>query len=343
MQKKDKALPDVSFIIPTLNAGRWLPRCLGAIRSQDYPRDQVEILIADGGSTDNTRRIARSFGARIIENPDILHEPGKARASKAASGRILFFTDADNILSSTDWLRHMTRPVLENPGMPIRGLLPQTLPPPDWNSFDRYLGFLSTDPFTWFVYRWASAPREYGNHYTAVISAGAYTVYKFPAVDHPLLGLSQGFGTLGGFVRGQTAKNDDILSGIKMIEEGGLIAYVSEAGIYHYHVTGIRQFVSKYTWRIRNNFQQTVKGMGLVHRQKYFGWQRKLRQILFPLYALTVFGPVTDTAYLYYTYRDPAVLWHPAACIVLSLVILKESALFLLGIRIRPGKYGNSA
>ena len=246
--------------------------CLKAIRDQKYPQNKIEIVVADGGSIDKTIKIAKKYKARVIPNPEILHEPGKAKASEVATGEILFFTDADNILSNNKWVSSMIRPYLENKN--IKGFLPQTLPPKKWNSFDRYMGYLSTDPFTWFIYRWASTPRTFGSLYTPIKETKYYKIYRFDIRNHPLLGLSQGFGTVAGFKREKLGHSDDILSGIKLISEGGLIVFVPNAGVYHYHVRSFNDFLKKYTWRIRNNLYQKVKGMGLVNRQKYLNNSR---------------------------------------------------------------------
>lgn len=339
MQKYTNRLPKVTFIIPTLNASRYLPMCLRAIRSQEYPQNKIEIIIADGGSTDTTLSIAKKYNAKVIANPEVLHEPGKARASKVATGKILFFTDADNELSSKKWVTDMVQAYMENKDLPILGFLSQTIPPPNWNSFDRYMGYISTDPFTWFVYRWASTPRTYGKLYAPIRQTTKYAIYKFNPKNHPLLGLSQGFGTLSSFKRENIGHNDDILSGIKLIHEG-LVAYVPSAGIYHYHVSSVSEFLGKYAWRIRNNFLQKVKGMGIINRQKYFSPIRKVRQILFPFYSISILFPIIDSLQLFRIYKDPVVFWHPIACLLLTGLIMKEALLYITGTTRSLGSYG---
>lgn len=333
-------LPKVSFIIPTLNASKFLPACLKAIKSQNYPKDKIEIIVADGGSTDSTRQIARKYNARIIDNPEVLHEPGKARASSVATGKIFFFTDSDNELSNTNWVKDMTKPYIENPNLNIEGFLAQTIPPKNWNSFDRYMGYLGTDPFTWFIYRSAANPQTWGKSYKPIKSTNKYKIYKFEVKNHPLLGLSQGFGTISSFKREKLGHSDDIISGIKLIAEGGLIAYVPTAGIYHYHVSDMSEFLRKYTWRIRNNLNQKIKGMGLINRQQYLNRSRKLRQVIFPLYSLTIILPLIDSLILFRKYKDPVVFWHVIGCLILTFLIIKEIIIFAVGIRITPGKYG---
>lgn len=338
MTIKDSDLPKVSFIIPTLNAAWILPKCLEAIRGQTYPQDKVEIIVADGGSTDQTTSVAAKFGALVVANPEILHEPGKTRALEKANGEIYFFTDADNILSSPDWLRFMVKPYQENKN--IVGFLPQTIPAPDSNSLDRYLGYLSTDPFTWFVYQEWSTPRTYKNKEEIYKRQEDYFIYKFRITDHPLMGTSQGFGLHASFKKEGEGRSDDILTAIKLVESGGLVLYAPKAGVYHYHVKGVGDFIRKYSWRVRNNLTQKVKGMGLVNRQKYLNLSRRIRQILFIPYSLSLIFPIIDTIKLLRFYRDIVFLWHPFACLTLSLVILKEGFLFLTGFSKQVGTYG---
>ena len=110
---EDRSLPSVSVVIPTLNAGRLLGECLAAIRDQDYPQVKVEILIADGGSTDDTRTIAKRFKANVFENPLKTGEAGKAVGVKKANNDLIALIDSDNILVDRQWLRKMVAPFTE--------------------------------------------------------------------------------------------------------------------------------------------------------------------------------------------------------------------------------------
>jgi len=55
MLNKRKNLPLVSIVIPTLNSKEDLLKCLYSIRSLDYPKEDIEVIILDNGSTDGTR------------------------------------------------------------------------------------------------------------------------------------------------------------------------------------------------------------------------------------------------------------------------------------------------
>ena len=60
--------PSVTFIIPVLNAAGILENCLQSIRRQDYPLEKIEIILADGGSTDGTPEIGKKYGAVVIDD-----------------------------------------------------------------------------------------------------------------------------------------------------------------------------------------------------------------------------------------------------------------------------------
>ncbi len=330
-------MPKVSFIIPTLNAQHILPRCLQAIRNQSYPYEKVEVIVADGGSKDKTVQIAKKYGAIVINNPEVLHEPGKSRASQIASGDIIFYTDADNILSHDRWIQLMVS-AFQN-GEKVTGFLPQTIPAPDSNPIDRYLGYLFTDPFTWFVYYPSASPTDFSLTYTPIKETKDYVLYRFETHNPPLFGLSQGVGTLKTFSRTAIAHADDMMAGIKLIREGGIVAYVPNAGVYHYHVSGLINFLHKYAWRLRNNFTQQVRGMGLIHRTKYFPLIRKVRIVFFIPYALSIVGPLVHSIKLTLKHRDPVMLLHVPMTMIMALIIIWEGVRHIAGIRTKLGDY----
>lgn len=100
----------VSVVMPTLNSARTLEECLSSIAMQDYPKKRLELIIADGGSTDSTVSIAKKYRAKIVKNSLRTAEAGKAVGLRHASGELVAFIDSDNILPSRDWLLKMTAP-----------------------------------------------------------------------------------------------------------------------------------------------------------------------------------------------------------------------------------------
>lgn len=65
--------PLVSIVVPTRNEGATIQACLEALLGQDYPADQLEILVVDGLSTDDTREVVAAIAAtdgrvRMLDN-----------------------------------------------------------------------------------------------------------------------------------------------------------------------------------------------------------------------------------------------------------------------------------
>jgi len=90
--------PRVSVVIDNYNYGRFLGQCIQSALDQDYPRDLLEIIVVDDGSTDDSRAVAEGFGTRLRL---ILQEnSGQAGAFSAglaaARGEIVCLMDSDD-------------------------------------------------------------------------------------------------------------------------------------------------------------------------------------------------------------------------------------------------------
>ncbi|MEJ7712194.1 MAG: glycosyltransferase [Pyrinomonadaceae bacterium] len=67
-------LPFITIVMPVRNEGAFIHRSLGAALKQDYPNERMELIVADGMSTDDTREIVRSHQMefarlRLVDNP----------------------------------------------------------------------------------------------------------------------------------------------------------------------------------------------------------------------------------------------------------------------------------
>jgi len=313
-------LPAVSFAVPVLNAAGTLASCLQSIADQDYPQEKIEIIVADGGSTDDTIPIARSFDAVVIHNPRKLAEPGVELAFSAAHSDIVFVMAADNGLPRRDWLRLMTRPFVERPE--VIGVFTQIVEAPTDNSFTKYYCRLHVEPFTWFVYGESSNPRFFDRVYRASVKEDGYVIYDYTPMTHPLVALAQGFGVRKSFRRRPGYDEDDILPIVQMIEDGQSIAYVPDAGVYHHHLESIGHFARKYRWRIRNSLYGDTAGFD--SRAKYLTWWRRAKKYLFEIYGLSVIPPFLDSIALCIREKTWAMLWHGPATVVLCWIVLLE-------------------
>jgi glycosyltransferase involved in cell wall biosynthesis len=90
--------PLVSIIIPTYNSEKFLVRCLDSVSKQTYKN--IEIIIVDNNSTDNTKEIAKKYTDNVFNR-------GPERSSQTnygvlqAKGEYVYKVDSDFVLDST--------------------------------------------------------------------------------------------------------------------------------------------------------------------------------------------------------------------------------------------------
>ena len=88
--------PKISIIIPVLNEERYIGSLLNHLKQCSSPSNIAEILCVDGGSQDNTHRIAMENGAQVIRS-----KKGRAKqmnfGALNAKGEILYFLHADTL------------------------------------------------------------------------------------------------------------------------------------------------------------------------------------------------------------------------------------------------------
>jgi glycosyltransferase involved in cell wall biosynthesis len=124
----------ISVCLPVLNGGALLDEVLGAVRRQQVPGDEVELLVADSGSTDGSLDVARRHGARILEVDPSSFSHGGTRdlLMRSAAGTHVAFLTQDATPASDGWLAALLRgferasdvalaygPYLPRPGAPV--------------------------------------------------------------------------------------------------------------------------------------------------------------------------------------------------------------------------------
>ncbi|WP_411700839.1 glycosyltransferase [Conyzicola sp.] len=105
--ERPAALPTVSVVIAHYAQPRELARTLLALERQDYPRELVEIVVADDGSPEPPRVAGN---VRVVTQPDRGFRVAAARnrGVEATHNEVLVFLDADTS-PEPDYLRHIVR------------------------------------------------------------------------------------------------------------------------------------------------------------------------------------------------------------------------------------------
>jgi cellulose synthase/poly-beta-1,6-N-acetylglucosamine synthase-like glycosyltransferase len=108
----EKAFPKVSIIVAAYNSQDTIEDCLKSILAQNYPKDYLEVIVMDGGSKDDTVKIAEKFPIKVVSIR--LNAPAAYNyAMKIATYPVLGFIDADAKVES-EWLNKLTPHLAEH-------------------------------------------------------------------------------------------------------------------------------------------------------------------------------------------------------------------------------------
>ncbi len=93
--------PTISVVIPCFDAEAHLGAAIASVLAQTRP--VLEVIVVDDGSTDDSARIAESFGppVRVIRQSNAGESAARNRGIEAARGEWVAFLDADDL-----WLPH---------------------------------------------------------------------------------------------------------------------------------------------------------------------------------------------------------------------------------------------
>ncbi|MFA6250180.1 MAG: glycosyltransferase family 2 protein [Candidatus Shapirobacteria bacterium] len=310
--------PLISFVIPTLNAAIILPACLHSIRRQKTSGFSIEIIIADGGSTDGTQKIAHKFKAKIVHNPLKTAESGKAIGAKHAKGAYIALIDSDNLLPSASWLSVMLKPF---------NLVPSLIATePIKFTYRRQAGFIerysalfgANDPYAFvcgitdrqnFInFRWTSlklAVKDYPDFLLLTLIAGT---------PLPTLGANGTIYRASFLKKLLTADylfDIDIISQYLIHNSSSLLFAKVKIGIIHtFCESSITKFIRKQNRRLVDYYYyQPLRSFN-------WGQANSLGIVKFTLYSLTILPSLFDSLRGYFHRPDPAWFFHPLACLL---------------------------
>jgi len=208
--------PFVSVIIPALNAESTIGLCLESIKLLDYPVGKLEIIVVDNGSTDRTREIAESFGAKVLHKPKLKVGALRNYGAKIANGEVLAFTDSDCLVPKS-WLIEAVE-ILKDGNIGATGG-----------------GYLVPENATWIERAWVVLPqRKHGE--TLYLPTGSFILRK------------EIFEKIGGFDEKLIAGEDDDIS-IRIRKAGYTLILCSNCYVLHLgYPKTLYQVVRKQIW-----------------------------------------------------------------------------------------------
>lgn len=291
--------PRVSFVYPALNEERNIRRCLDSVAKQTYPHDRIEIIIADGHSTDRTREIveawrqAHDIAVRIVDNDRVVAEFGNAVGLQAATGDYVWVQGCDQEILQEDALETYLKAFEIFPD--IVGVRSQVLETPGGSVLNNYYAIAGSwnDPLAREMIpplRRLDARQVDGKTYVKMAFPAAFPrqlLFRRDAIEDFLGAESFWEGT----VMGELARRDR-----------NKLAIVEGYGHYHHHTSTLGDFLRKRA-KIAKKHTTRVKDekswMDYSSRSRYL-W-------LFALLHLTVVYPVVYS--LYRAVRDRKATW----------------------------------
>ena len=210
----------ISVIIRTLNEGRYLHDALYAVRSQEFASVNVEIVVVDSGSCDDSLAIAEEFQCKIVHINREQFSFGRSlnMGCDASRGEFLAFISGHCVPKDKDWLSHLLKPFEDQKVVVTYG---RQLGGPETKFseqclFDKYFPTSGKgehqSPF-------------FCNNANSAVRRSAWANHRF---DETLTGL------------------EDMHLAKRLFEAGGLTVYVPNAAVYHYHHERWRQVKRRY-------------------------------------------------------------------------------------------------
>jgi mycofactocin system glycosyltransferase len=220
----DNRLPTISVVIPVKDRAGELGRCLESIANMDYPRELVQVIVVDDGSTDSSASVAASHGALVVPSGGTGRGPAAARnvGARLAGGEILAFIDSD-CTASTPWLAELL-PAFSDPKIVAVGGLVDGMCME--SAVDRYESVMSSLSLG-------------GRELTG--GAGNDTFY-LPSCN--LLVRRSPFLQAGGF-NDLMHVGEDVDLTWRLRDQGWTIAYLPVGRVFHEHRSSIRSFMSR--------------------------------------------------------------------------------------------------
>lgn len=338
-----------SVIIPTLNSERTLEMCLRSIVNQSIGKENIEILVIDGGSKDRTREIALDFGAKVLDNERGQQEFAKHIGILKSSGKYLMFLDSDEILQNDLTMEVRNRVFEENPKVKLI-LFSGYITLPDCNQINYYLNSIA-DPFSYFIYRenksFPTYVKQIIRNTTSELNRGEFLLLdkeKFKKRD-----------VLVDMCASNTIDRASIFELVPDIEEPYFvpkifylylnskydIALMKDQPVLHYSSENLSRYLRKLRWKVIVNVHyRNHPGTGFSNRNEFLSFKAKVRKYLFIPYSLSIIFPLIHSVILSLKNRNAFFLIHSFLSVYVCINIILNLFMRLLGVKPKLESYG---
>jgi len=132
--------PFITIVMPVRNEERFIASTIEQLLKQDYPKNRFEIIVADGMSEDQTRKIVHEISeqhsnVRLLDNPGHLPSSGRNVGFKNGKGEVFMVVDGHCHIPTDQLLRNIVSS-FEKSNAQCLGR-PQPLNPPGLSEFQK--------------------------------------------------------------------------------------------------------------------------------------------------------------------------------------------------------------
>jgi cellulose synthase/poly-beta-1,6-N-acetylglucosamine synthase-like glycosyltransferase len=266
--REEDSLPGVSIIVPTFNSESTIDECLRSILELDYPKQLLEVIMIDGGSTDSTTERAKAYPVKLVSSQ--LNPPAAYNlVLKNVENEIIGLIDSDAKVEKS-WLRKLVKH-LDDPEVAGASGTVET-----WNRdklVPRAIGYELS-------YRYRRLPN---------------TVERVATMN--LLLKKKVTMEIGGFDEALPTQYDTDI-GARLAQAGYRIAFDPEAICYHFHRPTLRTFFKQQYKYGQNTWKLYFKHPRLAKGDKITDWWMNIQPILYAVAAILLLISVVTSFHM---------------------------------------------
>lgn len=330
----------VSVVIATYNSEKTLEKVLIALRNQSYPKEDIEIILVDGGSTDRTLELAEKYDCVIKGNPKTEPVNAKLIGLKAATGKYLMTLDHDEVLENRDSIAMRIDAMQRYPECKV-AFCSGYQRPQDYPLLNQYISEFG-DPFSLYVYNFSKDWRFYEKSLKrcCVLVGEDQHIARFSfeylkksvIVELCCLATIIDLDYFRDILHIEENGTKMVHAFYQMLEHGDYTVLISKNDpLTHYSVDSLKAYFPKLKWRVCNNIHFAEKGEnGFDGRQKYLK-SPKWKKYGFVVYSLILPISFAHAIGLAFTRKNIVYLIHPFLCLYVIFEIVEQIFLKVIG------------
>ncbi|MFC1486316.1 glycosyltransferase [Thermoproteota archaeon] len=246
---EEDSFPGVSIIVTTFNSEPTIEECLRSILEMDYPKQLLEVIVIDGGSTDATTELAKAYPIKLVYSQ--LNPPAAYNlVLKDVTNEVIGLIDSDAKVER-DWLRKLVK-YLKEPEVAGASGTVET-----WNN-DRLV------------------PRIIGLELKYRYQRLPNTIERVATMN--LLLKTKVTLEIGGFDESLPTQYDTDI-GARLAKAGYSIAFDLEAKCYHFHRPTLQTFFKQQYKYGQNTWKLYFKHPQLARGDKITNWWMNIQPI----------------------------------------------------------------